>query len=321
MAGKSPFLQYLILAALAVSLVGCSSGGKKTDIAGGEYKRMMDLQRGKAQFASQEDAKLNAKANQEMTASEYEKLGDRYAAQGNSMMSLVQYQKALQTEPESIALHTKLGLLFLSKSLNGEAKKEFSLVLTKDPQNGTAHEGIGRTLLAEGDLAGAERSFQQALLYNPKLWHSHMLLGVIYDRQKQFDAAISQYSAALVLKPGSGMLMNNLAMSHYSKGEYQKAEETLNTAVQQEPSTKCWNNLGLVLGKLGKYDQAFEAFKNGSDEAGAYNNIGMIYMSEGKYKDALQAFQKAFALKPQYYSKAQENIKKAEAALKAQSKE
>jgi hypothetical protein len=33
----------------------------------------------------------------------------------------------------------------------------------------------------------------------------------------------------------------------------------------------------------------------------------------------LQAFQKAFELKPQYYSKAQENIKKAEAALKAQS--
>ena len=42
--------------------------------------------------------------------------------------------------------------------------------------------------------------------------------------------------------------------------------------------------------------------------------MGCLYLAEKKYDKAIEAFDKAIALKPQYYAKAQENIVKAKAA-------
>lgn len=73
--------------------------------------------------------------------------------------------------------------------------------------------------------------------------------------------------------------------------------------------------MGLALFRLKQYDQAFEAFKRGSDEAAAYNNIGVLYMREENYPRALEAFEKAVEAKPSYYEQAQENMRKAKEAL------
>jgi uncharacterized protein HemY len=59
------------------------------------------------------------------------------------------------------------------------------------------------------------------------------------------------------------------------------------------------------------------AFKQGGDEAAAYNNMGCLYMADKKYAEAKTAFEKAIGMKPSYYAKARENLKKAEDALAA----
>ncbi len=74
-----------------------------------------------------------------------------------------------------------------------------------------------------------------------------------------------------------------------------------------------YNNLALALCKLERYQDAFEAFKKGKDEATAYYNLGCVYMMEGKNKEAVAAFQKAIEMKPDFYVKAYENLKKARA--------
>ena len=61
----------------------------------------------------------------EMSAPEYEALGDRYYQQGSLDMAFVQYQKALALNPEGAQLHYKQGLLFLGRGMNSEALQEF----------------------------------------------------------------------------------------------------------------------------------------------------------------------------------------------------
>jgi len=105
-------------------------------------------------------------------------------------------------------------------------------------------------------------------------------------------------------------------MSLYLRGDSRKAADAYAQAIKLDINNRrAYNNLGLVLFKMGYYDEALLAFKQGGDQAGAYNNMGCLYLTEKKYDKAIGAFEKAIALKPQYYAKAQENIAKAKAAL------
>jgi tetratricopeptide (TPR) repeat protein len=106
-------------------------------------------------------------------------------------------------------------------------------------------------------------------------------------------------------------------MSYYMMGEYGKSVEAYTKALRiNEKVSATYNNLGMALGKLGRYDEAMNAFKRAGDEASAYNNLGMIYMADKKYEKALIAFEKAIELKPTFYVKASENMAKAKAAMK-----
>ncbi|HEY5865384.1 MAG TPA: tetratricopeptide repeat protein [Candidatus Tectomicrobia bacterium] len=77
------------------------------------------------------------------------------------------------------------------------------------------------------------------------------------------------------------------------------------------------NNLGLAFAKLGRYPEALAAFTQGGNTAKAYNNVGVICLADGKYAEAIAFLQKAVALNPSYYAKANENLQAAQKALEA----
>ena len=79
-------------------------------------------------------------------------------------------------------------------------------------------------------------------------------------------------------------------------------------------SPKVANNLGLALAKLGRFPQAFDAFKKGTDQAKAYNNIGIALLEAGQPQRAIVCFEKAIDLQPTFYEKANENLVQAKRA-------
>jgi len=182
---------------------------------------------------------------------------------------------------------------------------------------------MGRAILKKGDFVEAEKNFQQAIKLNNGLWQAHNFLGIIYDRQRKFEAAIPEYTAAIAVKPNEAILFNNLGMSYYLNGAYEKAAKAFAEAVKVDgTNSKINNNLALALSKLGRFQEAFEAFKRGRDEATAYNNIGYLYLTAGKYDEAIKSFEKAVEINPKFYVRAHENMKKAKATadIKSQGK-
>ncbi|HXH13865.1 MAG TPA: tetratricopeptide repeat protein [Alphaproteobacteria bacterium] len=296
----------------AISLVGggCASNNTPQALMG-EYKKILERQKAGMAFEDDVTQKLP-----EMTAAEYERLGDTYLRQGNINMAYLQYDKALRMEPQQVRVRYKVGLLFLRRGSPDEALKEFQAILQHDTTFALAYEGIGQVLLQKANYDEAELYFRHALALSPELWQCHNFLGILYDRQQRFDEAIAEYRAALALQPAQGFLLNNLGMSYYLKGDYEGAVQAFMEALRTAPAqNRIHNNLGLALAKLGRYDAALEAFKNAGDDAKAYNNLGMIYLGEKRYQEAIAAFEKAVQLSPSYYAKANENLKVAKQAL------
>ena len=255
------------------------------------------------------------KGNTEMSADEYERLGNNYIRQNNPVMAFMQYNKALSLDPGRTDIRYKVGQLLLMRGMADEAMMEFEEILKSDPDNALAYEGRGMVLFGKGKLDESEDNFKWAVSLDPKLWKVHTSLGIIYDRREQYEAAINEYHKAIAINPDSSVLINDLGVSNFLKGNYEKSVDALSKALKIDPTnSRLYNNLGLVLCKLGRYEDAFKAFRSGGDEASAYNNIGYLYLTEKKYKEAINAFEKAIELRQKFYLKAHENIEKARAA-------
>jgi tetratricopeptide (TPR) repeat protein len=302
-----------------ICMTGCSwwNKDKQDPFQGSGYRKMLELQKQKA--AMLDEDMRTVKKIPEPDAEDMERLGDQYVRQGNSNMAFVYYDKSLQMAPNRNTARYKKGSLFLSKGMIGEAAGEFDTILKNDDQFAYAYEGRGRVALIQGRLEEAKEQFGKALHLNQNLWDVYSFMGIISDRQKRFAEAIGYYHKAIAINPRSATLFNNLGMSYNMAGEYTKALQSYITAVKLDPdNSKIYNNMGIVLGKLGRYNEALDAFKRAGDEASAYNNLGCIYLAEKNYQAAITAFRKAIEINPRFYVKAKENMRYAEALMKAQ---
>ena len=306
-----------MVASVGLLATGCASRNPQYKVNSGFYKKMMERQRAGMQLAPDPLKDLPA-----MTADEYENLGDNYLRQNNINMAFVQYSKAVKMNPQSVNLKYKIGKLFLKKGLPHEAVKEFNSVIEQDPDFALAYEGLGQALFQVNDFTASEHALLKSIELDERLWSAHNLLGIIYDRNLNFDEAISRYQAAIALNDRNGSLYNNLGMSYFYKGELDKAVPAFGNALalsDPEDQKKIYNNVGMTLVKLKRYDQAFEAFKRGSDEAKAHNNMGIVYLQEGNPRKAIASFEKAIDTSPSFYARASENLKLAKMSLAQQS--
>lgn len=313
--GWKPIILYGLILLGATFSSGCSTHNAPPNMpVHGEYKKLIERQRVQQESAGV----LDAGKFPDMTAHEYECLGDHYLQQNNMDMAFTQYDKALNLEQGNNSVRYKIGCLFLKKGLPHEAGKEFKEILKKDPGYALAYEGLGFAYFKMGDYKSAKENLLSAIRLNDRLWQAHNLLGIVYNLEQQFGAAVNHYRAAIALQPDKGLLYNNLGLSHYLKGEYGKAIEAFVEALKIEPSNrKVYNNMALVLSKAGRYEEALSAFKKGEEEAVAYNNMGYIYLTHGIYEEAIKAFEKAIELSPKFYTKASENLKRAKRAKQA----
>ncbi len=311
------FIPFLLCSFSLVGLWGCASKDpqltylKKTN----EYRQMIEKQ--KASVDVQMEKKLPP-----LNAEGHERMGDQYLLSGKPEPAFRQYSEALNLNPSQESqerLRYKIGRLFLQRGMIEDAKKEFQEILNKNANNSLAFEGMGRAFFMARDYFAAKDQLGQALKLNPKLWEAHNLLGVILDKDGQYNAAQKHFITAINIKPDSADSYNNLGICLHLKGDYERAIYAFEEGLKIDPSNpRMNNNRGLALAKLGKYQEAVAAFKRGGDEASAYYNLGCVYMMQEKYAESIEAFQKAIDIKPDFHVNAHENIKKAKAALSSE---
>ena len=88
-------------------------------------------------------------------------------------------------------------------------------------------------------------------------WQVISARGTVLAKQGKYGEAVPFYERALTLAPNQPSLLSNLALAHAMNGDAAKAEAMLRQAAAADRSSlKIRQNLALVMGLQGKYDEA-----------------------------------------------------------------
>jgi tetratricopeptide (TPR) repeat protein len=107
---------------------------------------------------------------------------------------------------------------------------------------------MAQDLLMRGDLTGALQAATDGLRSEPRSVEGLNLLGIIYDRQGQFDRAEESFHAALRLDPAASATHNNLGNHYLLVHKADRAEQEFRQTLQLHPQNATANfNLGSLL--------------------------------------------------------------------------
>ncbi|MBN1347211.1 MAG: tetratricopeptide repeat protein [Phycisphaerae bacterium] len=156
--------------------------------------------------------------------------------------------------------------------------------------------------LAEGrnDLILAVSMYRKAAALNQDSVDARNRLGLVLTRLGHLKLATESLAAAVEIAPDQPYLRNNLAYSYIMQRRWKEAETELNVALELQPEfARARVNLGLVLARTGRYDDALKQFLLVLPASSAHYNLGLMYEMNRRYELASAAFSQALALDPQ----------------------
>lgn len=136
---------------------------------------------------------------------------------------------------------------------------------------------------ANGRLQEARSLYLQVLEYQPDHSTSHHRLAVIADNLQDYPTAERHYRLALAYAPTQPQiqaeLYSDLGYSYLLQARFREAESHLQKSLEFNPAyAKALNNLGLLYGKQGNYEQALAMFRqSGAPEADVIANMQELF--------------------------------------------
>ena len=230
---------------------------------------------------------------------------DRLLKQGNQQYKISQFQAALQSYQQALAIYKEIG------DRKGEAN---------------SLGGLGNAYYSLGQYQKAIEFYQETLAIAREIGNrngeanSLNNLGNAYRSLGQYQKAIEFYYSALAIaheigdRKGKANSLGGLGLAYYYLGQYQKAIEFHTSALaiaheigDRKGKAASLGNLGLAYSALGQYQKAIEFYQqqlaiareigDRKGEARSLNNQGLAYYALGQYRQAIEFHYSSLATK------------------------
>ena len=186
----------------------------------------------------------------------------------------------------------------------------FKQAIKIDPNFGQAEAGLGETYWLKYQL-GKQKQWiipaQQACTKAVDLGNAgaegHMCLGLLEDGKGEYEKAAEQFQQAVQLEPANDRAYTNLAGAYQHLHQPDKAEETYKRAIAVRPQYwRVYSFLGSFYIAQAEYEKAAATFRRATeldpDSYLAWNNLGSALLYGGKDDEATEAFGKSIAIRP-----------------------
>ncbi len=230
-------------------------------------------------------------------------LGVALRQKGDVDKAVIEYQKALEIDPDSAETCYDLGNALAEEGKMDEAIIQFQKARAIDPAYADPYDDLGNALIQKGQVDEAIIDYQKALAINPNNAQACYHLGNALLQKGQADKAIIQYQKALAIDPNYAQACNNLGNALIQKGQVDEAIIQYQRALAINPHyADPYCNLGNCLLQKGQVDQAIIQYRKAlainPNNAQACNNLGSCLLQKGKVDEAIIEYQKALAINP-----------------------
>jgi len=170
-----------------------------------------------------------------------------------------------QVSPEADgAYHNKMGMAFLNEGKIQLAYVEFQKAIQKDPDNKEINYNLGLTCIQLEDYENAKKYFLKSISLAPDFPDAHNNLGVTYMQLGQWDLALASFRKALSnpLYKTPELAFYSMGMSLYRLGMYEKAVDAFKDSIRRDRSfTLPYYGLALAYNRTERYGEAAEALE------------------------------------------------------------
>jgi len=228
-------------------------------------------------------------------------LGIAYHKKGMYDEAIVEYERALEINPNHALVYHNLGSSYGMKGMYDEAIGEYKKGIELNPNSTEAHNNLGAAYFNKGMYDDAIAECKKALEINPNDAEAHNNLGVAYDEKGMCDEAIAEYKKALEINPNDAEAHNNLGVAYEEKGLYDEAIVEYEKAIEISPDhADAHYNLGSSYGMKEMHDEAIAEFKKAVEinpnDADAHNNLAVVYYAKGEHSLAIEHCDKVIEL-------------------------
>jgi len=251
-------------------------------------------------------------------------LGDIYRAMGKYKLALEEYNYFLKNSREIGDVYVKIGFTYDSMGENEKAREAFEKAIEISPDNDRLYYYLGIECRILKDYEGAIEAFKRAVEIDADNADYLFNLGVSYERSGKIDKAIEYLEKSIKLNDKDPIALNYLGYLLADKGiRLKEAKEYIARALEYDPNNGAYlDSMGWVYYRLGDYEKAREYLEmaiqyiDESDEENylIYEHLGDVYYKIQMYEDAIRAWQKALEIK--YVRGIYLKIKRAEVKLR-----
>ena len=174
-------------------------------------------------------------------------LGLSYYANHDFDNSIASFQQELKTPTAHPATRYYLALALADGGRMDEAIVQLDLVAQKNPRKPDVFYQLARL-----HMAAAFRAIDQLRSIDPDSFQFHSLMGEFYSQEGHYEAAVSQYQAALKRQPDGLGIHSPLGIAYWNLNKLDLAEKELLLAVKETPDDAYAN---LYLGRMALRDR------------------------------------------------------------------
>ncbi len=144
-----------------------------------------------------------------------------------------------------------------------------------------------------GNFAQAEALYRQILQQKPNSAEAHYKLGIVFEAQAQYDAAIKAYQNAVSLAPDYANAHYNMANLLMMQSRLPVAVASYQQAILYKPDfayAHC--NLGSALAELNQITPAIASYRQAlfylPEDGEIHFNLGLLLLASGEYEEGWQ---------------------------------